>query len=737
MNTTYRKNLKDIATACKNYTDTSIAQAKEEIYWHIGEYSVSTSDDNTTALTKTVPSNATRVKIKRIYGNSVKYAPSTSYDDTSVKDKSIPSNTYTLGLDYVGGYSEKSENLAVFENETITSGGVSFTFLNGVCNSSGTPSGTGWIRFKAITLSAGSYGYADLTSGATKLSLTDANYQAKSSTFTLSETTTLYWSVTGNALNNAQLVNSMPMLIEGSTAPTEFKVGFEGIRDTKTTSVVVRGSNLANNPTITNNVSSDYDSFIILENLNLKANTTYTISFKNTNTLASGTRYYITANPSIAYVYTGANSTKTDYSLTFTTAEITTRVNVRLQYTSGGNTGTTTDVMLNEDNSALPYVPYQTPIQVNIPAEIQALDLCRSAGSINDIIDFNNKKGIQNIRQVVLDETSSWGFTEFNNLHRVNIAISSIYNVGTTRNADYLVCDIFRVNTAGNVMDCFQYEKIVIFYPPSEAITSQQAFLTWVANNPITLNYRLATPIETDISAYLPSGFNNIATNDNYTDVEFVNEYDYDMPNKISFYGTIKETLCTAIEQRRNGELIKTIQLPYETSDGWSAGSIANVRDFTTNERIPNVDKLNDLGDSSLNIVLRTNYDNPIFALAIPNIKQFASAMPSVNLLTPNYKTTNVIGITLFASSASDLSIALRTNSNEILFKDYKFNSVGNLKENLNGKPLYYEKASATPTSLDSIENIIEVEPNDTLTFVNSNNQPVPSDLTYRIEVAN
>ena len=138
------------------------------------------------------------------------------------------------------------------------------------------------------------------------------------------------------------------------------------IQDTLVDSVSIEGANLANNPKIINNVSSDYNAIILLENLNLPAGT-YTISFKNVNTLESGTRYYITTKPDISYIYTGANSSKTDYSLIFTTTATITNLYVRAQYITSGNTGITSDIMLNYGSIVLPYRPYKETITRLLP----------------------------------------------------------------------------------------------------------------------------------------------------------------------------------------------------------------------------------------------------------------------------------------------------------------------------------------------------------------------------------
>lgn len=102
MDTTYRKNLKATLTASKDYTD----KTKEEIYWHIGDYSISIQPDNTTASTKTVPTGATRCKIKRIYGLTEKFNPSVAYDDASTMTKTMPNVVYDFDCSIVYGNSE-------------------------------------------------------------------------------------------------------------------------------------------------------------------------------------------------------------------------------------------------------------------------------------------------------------------------------------------------------------------------------------------------------------------------------------------------------------------------------------------------------------------------------------------------------------------------------------------------------------------------------------------------------
>lgn len=69
MNTQYRKNLKAVLEASKNYVDKSIDNLK----WELGTYDLDVESDNTTALVKTMPSGTIMANVNKIKGASVKY----------------------------------------------------------------------------------------------------------------------------------------------------------------------------------------------------------------------------------------------------------------------------------------------------------------------------------------------------------------------------------------------------------------------------------------------------------------------------------------------------------------------------------------------------------------------------------------------------------------------------------------------------------------------------------------
>ena len=187
------KNLRAVATACKNYVD----ETKEQILWQVGQYNITTQDDNTTAYQKTVPTGATRVKIKSI-----------------------------------GGMSYKSENLVLEQKQIILNAGsekwVNFVIYNLVVGETYTAS----IFTDSVSNEIWqnqTYSYRTIT-------------KANPHTFTATATSVTI-RVGANNLNNNINYQSKLMLVKGSTAPTEFKVGYTGIRDSIVTSVKSYDSN--------------------------------------------------------------------------------------------------------------------------------------------------------------------------------------------------------------------------------------------------------------------------------------------------------------------------------------------------------------------------------------------------------------------------------------------------------------------------------------------------------------
>lgn len=134
-----------------------------------------------------------------------------------------------------------------------------------------------------------------------------------------------------------------------------------------------------------------------------------------------------------------------------------------------------------------------------IPAEIQALEgYGWSAGSVYNYVDYENKKFVQRVGSVDLG-TLSWAYS----YNRFSADVPNM-NTTTTTRLDGLTC-IYPIDTNSFIDEsmtdktCKRYAGKVLI--KDSAYTTTSAFTS--AMNGVYLYYELATPIETDISAYL------------------------------------------------------------------------------------------------------------------------------------------------------------------------------------------------------------------------------------------
>ena len=217
------KNLRAVATACKNYTDKKI----DDLRWELGTYDLSVESDNTSALVKT-----------------------------------MPSGTIKLNVNKIDGASEVSENLIVLQDvvETTTNG-ITYSVSNGVLKINGTatasfgiyinaniiPLGTytmGAFNDKVVSGSYGIYLRNSVTSTNIPLSLLQTVNSSYTVTTTIECNQLHLWLNTNASFDN---ITIKPMLVSGSTAPTTFKQGFSGIHNIELTGIKSEGANLCNN----------------------------------------------------------------------------------------------------------------------------------------------------------------------------------------------------------------------------------------------------------------------------------------------------------------------------------------------------------------------------------------------------------------------------------------------------------------------------------------------------------
>lgn len=218
------KNLRAVATACKNYVD----ETKEQILWQVGQYDITTQDDNTIAYQKVVPTGATRVKIKSI-----------------------------------GGMSYKSENLCILQDiaETTTSG-ITYKAENGIITLTGTNTSSGAIgivfNFNEFNGTYGMLldGYKNVFQNGVQIRLSGTYVDTIATNEDSKVLSNKNFDEIRLIVASGMTINATikPMIVSGSTAPTEYKPYFAGIRDSVVTSIVASGSDVE---PITYNIPSE------------------------------------------------------------------------------------------------------------------------------------------------------------------------------------------------------------------------------------------------------------------------------------------------------------------------------------------------------------------------------------------------------------------------------------------------------------------------------------------------
>lgn len=227
MDTQYRKNLKAVLTASKDYTDNSI----EKLKWELGTYDLSITTDSTVAYTKTIPTNTIKGRLNYIGGASKvsenlipkeKIIQSTTYQGLTITNNE--DGSITINGSYTGG---EGAGFKIVDNLNLPAGTYSIGYFNNA-----TSAGANDIfRINVVNNASYNFGYLSSTTNLT-------------ATKTMSETITSLWlRLTVNTTFNNVIIK--PMLVKGSTAPTEFSEGFENIRSAKTTSVVVSGTDVS------------------------------------------------------------------------------------------------------------------------------------------------------------------------------------------------------------------------------------------------------------------------------------------------------------------------------------------------------------------------------------------------------------------------------------------------------------------------------------------------------------
>lgn len=695
-------NHRKVAQASKNYTD----QKAEEILWQLAENDVSTSDDNTTASTKTVPANATRCKIKRIYGYTQKFNPSVASDSTSAMVKTMPATVYDFDVSKVYGKSEKASNLSIGTlNANINAGGVLEASS----------------AYKMLIIQA--------TSGKT--------YYLQN--FTYNQVVIAYYSTMPTI--NSVSIDGRRTVIENTNSFTATSsnyiavrfdindtnasvVEYEDIHNLELSGLKVEGSNIADTSLFelgaintTNGADSVNNERMRSNYIEVQPSTQYTLKWDNND---------------VNYFFYDENKTYIQKSVggTFTTTATTKYVRFY-----GGLITTSTQILFNKGTNTT-YIPY---VSQTLP-----IDLSTILYNGSPLFEGNSLKAVGTAKDYITPYVAhkQMGYVDLGSLNYVYDSANLFFRCNnlTTKTYDgntvgrflttlYTAITQSQGNDKTRDMVIFGLSWANTFAIRNLAYTDATQFKT--AMSGVYLVYELATPIEVSID--WSTTLRHITGYSNGT-ITLLNTNNMDTDNTITYNSIIQENCCAKIVQSRGGNVVKTINLPTTASDGYSAGSVNNYRDLTTNKRETNVYKENHLEQkdwSWTDAGANSRFWFPIYDAEKPSSNAVAG-----NILINNYE--NVDWDTFIASSTN--LVSLRGTDGVLGIRDNKYSSTNEFKTSLTNEPLFYELADAskTETSIDSVENVIEVEPSDVLSFYDENDNlvTVPSDLTYRIEVA-
>lgn len=574
------------------------------------DYTVDEHDDVAT-YRFTAPLNSKLLMLQSIAGNSNKIAPSTPSDDSVSRLKTIPDNTYKSQIDYIGGMSYKYNQLVQNGNFESASGwnannGTLSVSNNILTYTQTTASGSNRIYGNELgtklnhkylvmarvryldslpnnTIFVGSGGYSGYQFSASLIASLNTWYnliaiftrenEGGDDRFSIyprlpnandkveiqySETID-FTDIFGAGSEPSTVESAIPLLrARGYKLDGTDTYSLPTIRDTKV-SEIKANKNLYIVDSVSNGgVLGDYtvssysasSSGITISNrgnseynrVKLKLDTVVGRSYTFTATASINTRIAIADNVDTLivnyYNYNGTNS------ITFTATTTNTYVYFYDYYST--SPVSFTDITVFKDDGDL---------VKQIPLVVQQLD--GYGMGINDTlynyVDLNAKKFIKKVGKILGSSVMTLyknAQSESDWLYYFSIAGGN----GATASNQILCNKLETKNTAptGTTTGCSITSNFGgIFYVNLYGLIQTNDIATALAYIQANLEfiYPLPSVVETDISEYIDSDFNKFATNNQYVQVEMVNEHNANLPSKLEYYGTIIHSLATAVKQ--------------------------------------------------------------------------------------------------------------------------------------------------------------------------------------------
>lgn len=309
----------------------------------------------------------------------------------------------------------------------------------------------------------------------------------------------------GNKLNNV-------MVIEGDVVGDE--PYFEGICDVKSPILSNIGKNLCNVNRYMLACGSGvalngYKGTVIAKNIKVKPNTTYTFSYGNTVNIPSSVRLKVMTLTDVVDkdihvdVYSHKNRI---YEHTVPNGgSFTTEGGTRYIAITTGNFTTTGDILIEdieikETTSSTAYEPYKSNTTTFDQKDGKTIVLRSLPNGVCDTLNVKTGEYVQRIGEVVLDgsDDENWrtNNTEGTTTNRFISPTLQNSNVDQTTGVGQFLCDKLktevwnqtsRLGLTINGQDVFIYNASIDY--------TASAIKQWLSQNPVTVQYELATPI--------------------------------------------------------------------------------------------------------------------------------------------------------------------------------------------------------------------------------------------------
>lgn len=555
------KNHRQVAVACKNYTDSEIKKSEGRILSIVARNNVNYIDHIDEASYKiTAPTNAKLMMLQSIGGNTVKLSPSVASDSTKAMIKTMPSTVYTFdGSKFYGN----SEVINKF-NSTIEQG-----VINGATGEPITSNER--IRTKDyITLSSGTYTISWLEALQVVIYVYDTSntYQSGESVLTW-QNSGYSFTLTANrkvkfAWKNADGTALLPsaisniMLNSGSSALPYIP---NGINNLELSGLKVEGNLFdKDNYTYSNAYISgsgtkqnDTNNSMVDTMIEVEPNQTYTLSVNATQ--YGLTVVYYNDNTFISRQLSNSNVSSFIFTTPYNCNGIKFFMNHNQATISANYLSTIEPMLYKGSTTPTTYQPYVAPTTKTIDLSTilyngSPLFEGNSLKKVNTAIDYltpyKAHKEIGTQTNITITGLSSLS-------NETNSFFSFAKGTGIDKTkgnyASNYVCDKFDLTQQyGNLNDATLQNKIItninidnayLCLPAGTTIEQAQTLI-----NETTILYILETPIEVsiDLSATLRNiqGYPNgsiIAENTHNMDVESV----------ITYNSIIQETLCPSV----------------------------------------------------------------------------------------------------------------------------------------------------------------------------------------------